>query len=190
MERGQTEALMPMIKAVLDEAALGTAILDLIAVTIGPGGFTGVRTGLAAARGLALASGVPLIGITSFAAVAEAAQGEAGGRPLVVALESKREELFLQRFDPAGTGEPALVPPSAWHAFVPPGAFILAGDGASRLAKALGRADAEIATAAGPVDAAHVARLGGAGWSRGTRPPPPSPLYLRAPDTTAPARPS
>ncbi len=181
---------MPMIKSVLEEASLGVVMLDLIAVTTGPGSFTGLRTGLAAARGLALAGGIPLLGVTSFEAAAETARGEAGRRPLVVALESKREELFLQCFDDAGPGKPALVAPAAWCGFVPRTAFVLAGDGAQRLAAALGRADATIAPAAGPVDAAIVARLGGARWRPGTRPAPPAPLYLRAPDTTQPVRPS
>jgi tRNA threonylcarbamoyladenosine biosynthesis protein TsaB len=187
MERGQAEALVPMIKSALDEAAVHVGALDLIAVTRGPGSFTGLRTGLAAARGLALASRLPLIGVTCFDAAAEAAKDEAGGRPLVVALESKREELFLQRFDPAGPGEPALVPREAWGAFVPDADFVLAGDATRRLAMALGRADAAISAAAGAVDAVHVARLAGARWQHGTRPPLPLPLYLRAPDTTAPA---
>ncbi|HEX7968463.1 MAG TPA: tRNA (adenosine(37)-N6)-threonylcarbamoyltransferase complex dimerization subunit type 1 TsaB, partial [Stellaceae bacterium] len=64
MERGQAEALMPMIAAVLEEAAMPVEALDLIAVTVGPGAFTGLRIGLAAAQGLALASGVPALGIT------------------------------------------------------------------------------------------------------------------------------
>jgi tRNA threonylcarbamoyl adenosine modification protein YeaZ len=86
MERGQAEALVPMIASVLAEAALPVAALDLIAVTVGPGAFTGVRIGLAAARGLALASGVPALGVTSFAAVAAAvAPAIRRGRHLVVA---------------------------------------------------------------------------------------------------------
>src|SRR6185437_11027158 len=100
MERGHAETLLPMIETVLREAALTPAGLDLLAVTIGPGCFTGLRVGLAAARGLALARKVPAIGVPSFdAVVAE----EAGERPLFIALESKRAELFLQRrdrFDP------------------------------------------------------------------------------------------
>jgi tRNA threonylcarbamoyladenosine biosynthesis protein TsaB len=186
MERGQAEALMPMVQAVLDEAALGAAQLDFIAVTIGPGSFTGVRTGLAAARGLALAAGRPAMGVTSFAAVAEAVRAQAGGRPLVVALESKREELFLQLVEPGGDG--ALVPPEEWRAFVPDAAF-LAGDGAVRLAAALARPRTDILSAAA-VDAAHVATLAAGRWRAGVAVPPPRPLYLRAPDTTQPALPA
>jgi tRNA threonylcarbamoyladenosine biosynthesis protein TsaB len=187
MERGQSEALMPMIATVLDEAALDLSALDLLAVTCGPGSFTGVRTGLAAARGLTLASGLPLLGVTSFDAVAEAVAGPDRAAKLVVALESRRVELFLQRFDGASAAPPALVAAEDWAAFAPAGAFAVAGDGARRFAAGLQRDDAEI-LGADPVDAVHVARLAGRRWQPGTRPPAPAPLYLRAPDTSVAPR--
>ena len=70
MARGQSEALLPMVAAVMAEAGLAFADLDLLAVTVGPGTFTGIRIGLAAARGLALATGLPLAGIATTEAVA------------------------------------------------------------------------------------------------------------------------
>lgn len=188
MERGQAEALMPMVQAVLEEAALEVLQLDLIAVTIGPGSFTGVRTGLAAARGLALAAGRPVMGVTSFAAVAEAVRARTSGRPLVVALESKRQELFLRRVGPEGADEGALVPTEQWRAFVP-AAAVLAGDGAVRLGAALARPRTDILSAAA-VDAAHVACLAAGRWRAGLALPAPRPLYLRAPDTTQAAPPA
>ena len=66
MERGQSEALIPMVVEVLKEAGLTYAEIDFIAVTVGPGSFTGVRIGLAAARGMALAGGLPVVGVTTF----------------------------------------------------------------------------------------------------------------------------
>jgi tRNA threonylcarbamoyladenosine biosynthesis protein TsaB len=129
MERGQAEALLPMISAVLEEAGVAATVLDLIAVTTGPGAFTGLRIGLAAARGLALASGVPVLGVTSFAAVATGVRSEDfAGRPLVVALDSKRAELFLQVFAAPGApqGEGALVAPDALR-LAPPGRSIACG---------------------------------------------------------------
>jgi tRNA threonylcarbamoyladenosine biosynthesis protein TsaB len=185
MERGQAEALLPMIEAVMSEAATQIAALDLITVTTGPGGFTGLRIGLAAARGLALASGVPTIGVTCFQAVRDGTENS-GDLPLVVALESKRAELFLQVFAPAGNA-PALVAPDAWAAIVPKGSFVLAGDGAKRLAAALARQDIVMAPGPGHPDAFHVARIGAALWESGVALPP-VPLYLRLPDTTMPAQ--
>jgi tRNA threonylcarbamoyladenosine biosynthesis protein TsaB len=192
MTRGQAEALMPMVAAVLGEAAIAVGALDLIAVTTGPGAFTGLRIGLAAARGLALASGVPLLGITSFAAVAAQVSDDARrNRSLVVALESKRRELYLQAFkeSAAPLGEGRLVGEADWGSFVPTGALLLAGDGAPRLQTALASRAPALAPGPGLADAADVGRLAAAAWRPGLRPPPPRPLYLRPPDTTAPHRP-
>ncbi|HZL58203.1 MAG TPA: tRNA (adenosine(37)-N6)-threonylcarbamoyltransferase complex dimerization subunit type 1 TsaB [Stellaceae bacterium] len=187
MERGQAEKLMPLIVETLAAAGVAATALDLVAVTTGPGGFTGVRIGLAAARGLALGLGRPLIGISSFAAVAAAVPlNSRNGRKLVVALDSKRDEFYLQGFgaDGAALGDGALVPPAALAAFLPPGKLLLAGDAAARLAALLAGSDVEIAAAQLP-DPADVARLGAFLWHQGERAPP-RPLYLRAPDTTAP----
>ncbi len=191
LERGQAETLMPMIAAVLADSGFDLAALDLIAVATGPGGFTGLRIALAAARGLALASGLPLLGVTCFDAVAASVPGALRERCLVVALESKRAELFLQSFAPAPR-PPALVAARDWAAWLPSGPLVLAGDGARRLAAGLpaermAAGDIVFAPGSGLPDAADVARLAAQSWRKGERPPPPLPLYLRAPDTTAPS---
>jgi tRNA threonylcarbamoyladenosine biosynthesis protein TsaB len=182
MERGHAEALLPMIAASLHEAKLAPAALDLVAVTVGPGSFTGLRIGLAAARGLALAGKIPAIGILSFDAVLAAGAGEV---PLIVALESKRAELFLHRRDQDDARLPALVPQEEWGAIVPQGPCRLAGDGAPRLAAALARADLSVLPGHGRPDPIELARIGAARWQAGIRAPL-LPLYLRAPDTTTP----
>jgi tRNA threonylcarbamoyladenosine biosynthesis protein TsaB len=186
MARGQAEALMPMIEAVLAAAGLDITALDLVAVTVGPGSFTGLRIGLATARGLALALSLPLIGASSFEAVADAVADEVGEAPLLVALESKRAELFLQCFTREGPGEPALVSPGAWPSFAPSRPFILAGDGAPRLAAEFAREDFTLAQRYAYSNAAAVARIGAKSWEPGTRLPPPRPLYLRTPDVSLP----
>ncbi len=182
MERGHAEALLPMIDAVLREAKLSPAALDLLAVTVGPGSFTGLRIGLAAARGLALAGGIAALGVTSFDAVLAA---EADDVPLIVALESRRAELFLQRRDRDDVRLPALVPQAQWAEIVPSGRCCLAGDGAPRLATALGRGDVTVLPGHGRPDPVALARIAAARWQAGTRAPL-LPLYLRAPDTTTP----
>jgi tRNA threonylcarbamoyladenosine biosynthesis protein TsaB len=187
MERGQAEVLMPMVAAVLDEAALAIETLDLIAVTVGPGAFTGLRIGIAAARGLSLASGVPALGVSSFvAAAAQVPIEERRGRPLVVALDSRRAEFFVATFgiDDAPLGAGALLPVDEIAAQLPAEPLILAGDAATALATALQRADIALASRAGAIDAGDVARLAARAWRPDLRPPPPEPLYLRAPDTT------
>ncbi|MGH7040024.1 MAG: tRNA (adenosine(37)-N6)-threonylcarbamoyltransferase complex dimerization subunit type 1 TsaB, partial [Stellaceae bacterium] len=96
---GQAEHLMPLIEQAMRRAGLAAADLDLIAATIGPGSFTGLRAGLAAARGIALALDLPLFGITGFAAVAADLAVTGGGAALLVALESRRADLYVQVFD-------------------------------------------------------------------------------------------
>jgi tRNA threonylcarbamoyladenosine biosynthesis protein TsaB len=189
MARGQSEQLLPMVETVLDEAGLAIAALDLIAVTVGPGAFTGLRIGIAAARGLALASGVPALGVTSFAAVAAQVPRQArAGRALVVALDSRRSEFYLQAFDSDGVplGEGALVAPAELPGWVPSGRLLLAGDAAPEVAAALAACRPEVALGSGIADAADIARLAASAWRPGLRPAPPRPLYLRPPDTTAP----
>ncbi|MBV8652512.1 MAG: tRNA (adenosine(37)-N6)-threonylcarbamoyltransferase complex dimerization subunit type 1 TsaB [Alphaproteobacteria bacterium] len=192
LARGHAEVLMPMLQEVLAEAALDFTALDLLAVTTGPGTFTGIRIGLAAARGLALASGLPLLGVTSLDAVAAAVPAEArAGRFLLVAIDSRRDDLFVQAY---GTDDEPLGPAQAVAAthlttVAPPGDILVAGDAAERAAAILlasGRA-AALAGDCGPPDAAEVAQLARRRW-RPDRPVPlPLPTYLRAPDVTLPA---
>jgi tRNA threonylcarbamoyladenosine biosynthesis protein TsaB len=188
MARGHAEQLLPMVESVLGEAGIAISALDVIAVTVGPGAFTGLRIGIAAARGLALASGVPALGITSFAAVAAQVPRQAcAGRALVVALDSRRAELYLQAFSADGIplGGGALVAPADLADWVPSGPLLLAGDAAPTLAAALAARRPEVA-GSGIADATDVARLAASAWRPGLRPSPPRPLYLRAPDITAP----
>ncbi|HEX3499131.1 MAG TPA: tRNA (adenosine(37)-N6)-threonylcarbamoyltransferase complex dimerization subunit type 1 TsaB [Stellaceae bacterium] len=192
LQRGHAERLMPMLREAMEEAAVDFAGLALIAVTTGPGSFTGIRVGLAAARGLALASGLPILGVTAFEALAAAVPpAERHGRALLVAIDSRRGDFFIQSF--AGDGSPLsapeAVPAEELAAAVPAGDVLLAGDGAVRAATVLAAAGhaALLTSAAGPPDAAAVAAVALARWHPGERPMPPLPLYLRAPDVTLPA---
>lgn len=97
MQRGHAEALMPMLQAAMEEAGLAYPDIGRFAVTVGPGTFTGVRVGVAAIRGLAVATGRPAIGVTTLQAFAETARGGTGG-PVLVALDARREEVYAQSF--------------------------------------------------------------------------------------------
>jgi tRNA threonylcarbamoyl adenosine modification protein YeaZ len=100
-DRGHVERLLPMIEALLAEAGAGWGDLDGIAVCTGPGNFTGLRVAVATARGLALALGVPAVGVTAFEALA------APDGPAAVAIEDRRGTVFVQAFrDGAALGEP------------------------------------------------------------------------------------
>lgn len=187
--RGHAEALMPMIEKVRAEAGIELTGLDLLAVTVGPGTFTGVRIGLAAARGLALATGVPLVGVTTLAAVAEGARDAFGGA-LLVALDAKRDAVYAQAFDGAAAlGEPALLQPDEAAALAPAGPGLIIGTGAEVVSRALRprRPEWRRDLGAGLPDAAAVARLA-ARRDPGDHlgPTAPAPLYLRSSDATLP----
>jgi tRNA threonylcarbamoyladenosine biosynthesis protein TsaB len=187
MLRGQAEHLVPMLARVMAAAGLDFGALDLIAVTLGPGAFTGVRIGIATAQGLALATGVPALGLGSFEAVAAAVPDPLlEGRALLVAIESRREELYLQTFDHARvpTGEGALVAPEHWHSVAPTDPLALAGDGAERLRPALQDRGVAMAPGDGRIDAGVLARLAAGRWQAGVRTERLVPRYLHAPDVT------
>jgi len=184
--RGQAERLVPMLDALLAEAGVGYDALDAIAVTTGPGGFTGVRLGLAAARGLALACDSPVVGVSVFEAIAAAAAAERpAGTTLVVLVDARRTDLHVQVIDSEGepAGAPFAAGPAALDRHLPPGALALAGDGAAAAAAPLRAAGRSVhlapQTATDPAWVAHLAagRIDPAA-------PPPRPLYLRPPDTT------
>lgn len=189
MARGHSEALTPQIAGALADAGLGFSDIGLIGVTTGPGAFTGLRIGLAAAGGLGLATGAPIVGISSFDAVAAAAPDGPG--PLLVVIDSKREELFAQAYRPDGgrEGDPVCLAPDAIDRGAPSGRVRLAGDGAAGFLEKLARPGRyETVSKSDVIDPAVVARLALADAARALADPPP-PDYLRPPDAV-PAKPA
>ncbi len=186
--RGHAERLMPMIAEVLQEAGIAPAALDAVAVTVGPGAFTGIRIDLAAAQGLALAASRPLFAISSFDAVAVAVpEAERAGRALVIVIDSRRADFFVQVQSAKGAaGAPLALDPAMLPSALPVGELLLAGDGAERAAAVLEAAGRRVAVARhqGPPDAADVGCVALALRRAGTPPAPVVPLYLRAPDVT------
>ncbi|MEQ8345520.1 MAG: tRNA (adenosine(37)-N6)-threonylcarbamoyltransferase complex dimerization subunit type 1 TsaB [Sneathiellaceae bacterium] len=114
MQRGQAEVLPAMLQAVMAEAGHSFAELALIAVGIGPGSFTGVRVGVAAARGLALVAGCPVAGVTTLEALAHAVPGGEGraGQTVLAVVDARRGQVYAQGFTvaprPIATGEPLV----------------------------------------------------------------------------------
>src|SRR5262249_19886949 len=106
MSHGQAAELLPMVERVMQAGAFDLRQVGAVAVSVGPGGFTGLRIGLATARGLALAIGCPVTGISSFQATAAAILAETvpGGvipaGDILVALDSRRAEPYLARLGP------------------------------------------------------------------------------------------
>jgi len=183
MQRGHAEALMPLIARVLDRAQLAFAALDRVAVTTGPGSFTGLRVGIAAARGIALAAGKPAIGLSTLAAFAAPFIAADDTLPVVVAIDARHDHVYLQVFGPGGRTvvAPRVAPLREALRVSATGAPRITGTAANKLA-ALWPAGERAPTALEQRSAPNidwVARLGAAATDTGT---PPKPLYLRAPD--------
>ena len=102
MARGHAEALIPLIARVMKQSDVTFAELDRIAVTTGPGSFTGVRVGLAAARGFGIATGVPVVGVSTLSVYAAPYLASNGHAPVVAAIDARHDHVFLQVFGPAG----------------------------------------------------------------------------------------
>jgi tRNA threonylcarbamoyl adenosine modification protein YeaZ len=183
MVRGHAEALMPLIERVMRQARVKFDAIDRVAVTTGPGSFTGLRVGISAARGIALAAGKPAVGLTTLATYAAPLIAKDDSTPIAAVIDARHQHVYMQLF---GAGGRTLVAPriASLH-----DAARMAANGAVRVvgsaAKAL--ADAWPAREPAPLsveelpapDIAWVARLGAAATGALTAP---KPLYLRAPD--------
>src|SRR5690349_10179176 len=183
-DHGHATMLMPMIERAMSKAGCAYADLDRIAVAVGPGSFTGIRVGLAAALGLSLASGVPAVGISSFLTVANVDERERKDRRLFALLDSRREEPFLVELD-AELGfvqAPAVVTADALDEILASARpLILAGD-----APLLGRYAKQggIRLMQTSPSALEVAALAADPECRYDLPP--KPVYVRQPDVTMP----
>jgi tRNA threonylcarbamoyladenosine biosynthesis protein TsaB len=108
MKRGHAEALMPLIARVIKASGVGFAGLDRIAVTTGPGSFTGLRVGLSAARGIALAADKPVVGLTTLTAYAAPVVSQNAGQPVISAIDARHDHVYFQVV--GGDGR-SLIPP-------------------------------------------------------------------------------
>ncbi len=186
MERGHAEALAPMVEETMREAGLSFQVLDRLAVTIGPGTFTGQRVGLAFMRGLRLALGKPLVGVTSLAAMAEQALTETGASCAAAIHDARRGEVYLEVLSPPLSARLLTFTEACSTLSGLRGKIVLAGTAAARAAKALQTSGLEMLVSAIVVpDSVWVARLA-ARMEPGESAP--RPLYLRAPDAKLPAK--
>jgi tRNA threonylcarbamoyladenosine biosynthesis protein TsaB len=183
---GHAERLVPMTAEVMQAAGLAFSQLHCIAVTVGPGSFTGVRAGVAAARGLALAAGLPIVSATSLAVMAHRADallGEArAGRTLAVAVDARRDMVYFQLFpaDARDADGPKLVTPAEAARQIGNEPAIVLGSGAALVAAALGEVagKAEVAFPDLQPHAASLAQMAPALQPAKSV----TPLYLRPPD--------
>ena len=187
MARGHAERLAPMAAAALDTAGLRIRDLDRIGVIVGPGGFTGVRVGLAFARGLAIGTGVAAVGVTSLAALAANAPPGAADGLIAPVVDARRGQVYAGLYGADGAVRLApfvAAPETALQklAGAAGGAPVaLVGNGAPLLS---GPPRHWTAPDADPqIDPVAVARLAASAPAPSG---PPAPLYLRAPDAKPP----
>jgi len=183
MTRGHAEALMPPVARAMDQAGIAFSDLDRVAVTTGPGSFTGLRVGIAAARGIALAADKPAVGLSTLTAYAAPHMAEDDSVPVVAAIDARHGHVYLQVFGPGGRTltAPRLAPLREAVQAASAAPTCIVGSAAQSVAAALSQADAAPAAVdARPApDIAWVARIG-PGLPEGQSPP--RPPYLRAPD--------
>ena len=185
--RDQAARLLPAIEAVLADAAVDRRALTLIAVTIGPGSFTGVRVGLAAARGLAVGLAVPLAGITTTAVLL--AQSSSRDRLVIAAIDSRLGDWFCAIGE--GDAAPCVTSARDLAARIAGRPCLVVGIGAKALADDLLAAGIDTIVEEAAPDPVTLARLAGDagidGWrSRNAEEGLPRPLYLRGVNITLP----
>jgi tRNA threonylcarbamoyladenosine biosynthesis protein TsaB len=187
MKRGHAEALMPLIGRVIAQSGVAFTALDRIVVTTGPGSFTGLRVGLSAARGIALAANKPVVGVTTLTAYAAPVVSQNGDHPVVSAIDARHDHVYLQVV--SGDGSSLIRPRLAtigealetWRFGTPH----LVGNAAG----ILGDRWPSHAVQPFEVDAQSAPDITWVGWLGAAVSPntaPPRPFYLRAPDAKPP----
>lgn len=188
--RGHAERLLPMIEEALARACLSFRQIDRIGVVVGPGSFAGIRSGVSAARGFALALDVDLVGVTAFEALVYpflASPDKAldrDGSAICAMLDARRGEVYVACFDQTGAplGEPSLLSLDKALDLVGSSSCRLVGTGAALLsqhAKQKNGHGLEVICAPASPDIADVARIAARKQVSGE---PPKPLYIRAAD--------
>lgn len=183
MKRGHAEALMPLLGRVMDASGIAFADLDRVAATTGPGSFTGLRVGLSAARGIGLASGKPVVGVTTLTAYAAPVVSENAEAPVFAAIDARHGHVYFQAVSGNGTSlvPPAVIPITEAVLAAKFGAPHLVGNAAQMLAE-------QWPTEASPplsVDAQPAPEISWVGWLGAAVNPETAlarPYYLRAPD--------
>jgi tRNA threonylcarbamoyladenosine biosynthesis protein TsaB len=183
MVRGHAEALIPLIARVMKRSDMTFRDLGRIAVTTGPGSFTGVRVGLAAARGFGVATGVPVVGVSTLSVYAAPYLTGNGKFPVIAAIDARHDHVFLQVFGPGGQTivSPRLAPLSEAIRAASGAPAYLVGSGAQAIADGLTKSAAPpraVDPRAAP-DIVWVAQIGAVTPQAQSAP---RPQYLRAPD--------
>lgn len=185
MERGHAEALMPMIERLMGRVPGGFAMIGRVAVTVGPGSFTGIRIGVAAARGIALACGVEAVGVSTLAALATPLLFADSENIVAAVIDARHGHVFLSAYGSGGRilASPRLIALRDACRLLGAGQVVAIGSGAFILqteARRMGQDVAIFETNPWP-DVSAVAKLGLAADPASA---PARPVYLKAPDVT------
>ncbi|MCJ2137948.1 tRNA (adenosine(37)-N6)-threonylcarbamoyltransferase complex dimerization subunit type 1 TsaB [Methylobacterium sp. J-026] len=181
MARGHAESLLPLIERVIARVEGGFAALDRIAVTVGPGSYTGLRVGLSAARAIGLATGKPVVGVGTLSALLTSLLADTVEGSIAAAIDARHGAIYIHALGPGDGIAPAhLSIETAAERLVGRGPVAIAGSGAPLLAAALTARGvrAQVAGVSGP-DIASVASLG---FLANPVQALPRPMYLRGPD--------
>jgi tRNA threonylcarbamoyl adenosine modification protein YeaZ len=190
MHKGHAEALMPMIERVMSRVSGGFASLGRVAVTVGPGSFTGIRIGVAAARGIALARGIEAVGVSTLAALATPLLFSDSEKIVAAVIDALHGNVYLSAYGSGGRilTSPRLISVLDACRLLGAGQVVAIGSGADALRDAatkVGQDIAVIETEPWP-DIVAVAKLGLVAEPQNA---PARPLYLKAPDVTLSAKP-
>jgi tRNA threonylcarbamoyladenosine biosynthesis protein TsaB len=182
MVRGHAEALMPLVARVVKVSGLAFADFDRVVVTTGPGSFTGLRVGISAARGLGVATGIPVVGVSTLSAYSAPYLGADDNAPVVAAIDARHSHVYLQVFAPGGRTlvAPRLAPLSEAVRAASGIASCIVGSAAQAVADGVPQSTAPvIVDARDAPDIAWIAQIGAVSPEPDS---PPRPEYLRAPD--------
>ncbi|MGL4441715.1 MAG: tRNA (adenosine(37)-N6)-threonylcarbamoyltransferase complex dimerization subunit type 1 TsaB [Bosea sp. (in: a-proteobacteria)] len=183
LERGHAEALLPLVARVMERVDGGFQSLSRVAVTVGPGSFTGLRVAVAAARAIGLAARIPVVGVSTLGAYCAAMMSREAGRIIAATVDARHGTVYVQALGPGGS----VLLPAQQMTFkdavraMASGSISLAGSGATMLAQeawSIGL-DAVVVDASPAPDIRWVARLGLLADPETALP---RPLYLRAAD--------
>ncbi len=208
-QRGQAAILVPMIQEVIAEAQITFQDLDLIACTVGPGSFTGIRIGLSTARTLGLTLDIPVVGLCTLDVMrahyktpcdlldrhAGKPEGKAGGlnktdKPLLIVLETKRQDFYARYYDASGMAisEPMAADASVVLERAPKEPFLVGGDCLKRFQGCVS-GDFELLDSLTQPDPILIAQMGLEQFEEEGDQGAPQPLYLRGADVSQPKHP-
>jgi tRNA threonylcarbamoyl adenosine modification protein YeaZ len=183
MEKGHAEALMPIIEKLMAGVEGGFSSLDRVAVTVGPGSFTGIRIGVAAARGIALACGIESVGVSTLAAFAAPLLFDEEAGIVAAAIDARHDHVYFTAYGPGGRvlTSPRILPVTDACRLLGAGKVRAVGSGAPLLMAGAqaGTAQISLVNSDAAPDIVAVARLGLAADPQNA---PARPIYLKAPD--------